>query len=165
MNRHITALRSEFGFSIIELMIVLTIVGVLATVAFPVYRDYIASSQVAVALAEITPAKINIEEKLSGGLNAAEAIALTGNAIANARSAGLTGNITSRCTAIALSFEITGEASITCTLGGTQQIDGLKIRWSRVPNVTPGATTIWTCETSVAARLAPKICNGDASIV
>lgn len=37
--------RTRKGFTLIELMIVIAIIGVLAIVAFPIYRDYMARSQ------------------------------------------------------------------------------------------------------------------------
>ena len=164
MNRRISTFRANAGFSLIELMIVLAIIGVLVTFSFPVYRDYIARTQVTVALEEITPAKINIEEKFSHGVDSFEMAALNGNGAANAQGAGLSGNITSRCTGISFAVEMTGTASITCTLSGDRQIDGSKIRWSRAPNTTPGAISIWTCDTNVAKNISPKNCNSNIAI-
>ena len=40
-------MRKQQGFSLIELMIVLAIVGVLAAVAIPTYQDYVRSSEIA----------------------------------------------------------------------------------------------------------------------
>ena len=54
------------GFTLIELMIVVAIIGVLASVAIPQYQDYITKSQVAKLVASISPIKTMVEDHLYG---------------------------------------------------------------------------------------------------
>ncbi|WP_180156755.1 pilin [Acinetobacter sp. YH12045] len=49
------------GFTLIELMIVVAIIGVLAAVAIPMYQNYVAKSQITSAIAELNGAKPQYE--------------------------------------------------------------------------------------------------------
>ena len=50
------------GFTLIELMIVIAIIGILAAVALPIYQDFIARSQVAEGMATASAIKSSITE-------------------------------------------------------------------------------------------------------
>jgi type IV pilus assembly protein PilA len=59
--------QAQKGFTLIELMIVVAIIGILAAIAIPQYQDYTARTQVARAVSEMGAYKTAFEDRLSNG--------------------------------------------------------------------------------------------------
>ena len=69
---------AQKGFTLIELMIVVAIIGILAAIAIPQYQDYIARSQVTRVVGEISALKTAAEEQLMRGENPSGALSTLG---------------------------------------------------------------------------------------
>ena len=65
--------KAQGGFTLIELMIVIAIVGILAAIALPAYQDYIVRSKMSEALAAMAEGKTSVSEYVSARAEAASA--------------------------------------------------------------------------------------------
>ena len=133
-------------------MIVVAIIGILAAVAIPSYKDYVARSKWAAALAEVAPAKVGYDVAVQDGLT--PVIPAAGaSAAAGEESVGVQASNTN--TDIALDA---AAGTITATIkNGPPDVAGKTIIWTR--DATTGA---WTCATTALQKYvgAVAICTG-----
>lgn len=133
------------GFTLVELMVVVAILGVLAALALPMFQDYLARAQVTAGLADIGGGIVSYEELIQSGTRFSP----------QPSDVGLPSS-TARCARVTLGGT-TGDArdqSIACELRGSPKISGKTVTLTRT------ASGRWSCSIpGLDARYLPPECT------
>jgi type IV pilus assembly protein PilA len=153
---HLSALSQEInmkkiqqGFTLIELMIVVAIIGILAAIALPAYQDYVVRGRVSEAMVFADAAKTTVADNAANGQAALDsgwnAPSATDNLSSVAINAG-SGQITVTTTAKAGG----GSVIFVPTSGGAALVAG----------TIPTDAMAWSCTTgTLSAKYRPAICR------
>ena len=129
------------GFTLIELMIVVAIIGILAAIALPAYQDYTIRSQASEGLFMMAGAKAAVSESY---LN-------TGTAPINRAAAGLNPNPTDSQGQFVTQVQITnGEIIATYGNNANAKISGSTLVLT--PYVTTDESIMWQCNSAAGGK-------------
>jgi type IV pilus assembly protein PilA len=136
------------GFTLIELMIVVAIIGILAAIAIPQYQNYIARAQMTEAMTLASGLKTDVSEIYA--------------------QVGSTDDIESGSNGIPAAADVTGEyvgtvvvaaGTITATMNDTNVSAGVQGKTlSLEPTFGTGSIT-WECESDADDEYVPQACR------
>ena len=144
--------RGQQGFTLIELMIVVAIIGVLAAIALPAYRDYAVRAKVSELVLAAASAKATVAEYTNtySRMPDTASVAVEAQVSKYVASVGYTGTDGSN-----------GFIEVTATTA-EPAISGAQLR---LVGVSTGGQVVWTCSaatvsgTAIQAKYLPSSCK------
>ena len=131
------------GFTLIELMIVVAIIGILAAVALPAYQSYTVRAKVSELILAASSARTCITEAMQ------------------ANNQVIPGNVSANCSVAAVGKIVTATVSsngvVTVTGGAAATSVGAAVTITMTPAIA-GNTLTWTC-TGTPANFVPGSCR------
>ena len=155
------------GFTLIELMIVVAIIGILAAVALPAYQDYTARAKVAEVVLAASACKSNIQEAADSGLPTAP--------VANGFGCGESGTTNAVASKYVASVETTAAGVVSATAQAIMatEVNGKKITLKPFTNAAASTAAVaadfvtgtnkpiraWKCTTDMNFKYVPANCR------
>ncbi|HQC72603.1 MAG TPA: pilin, partial [Candidatus Competibacteraceae bacterium] len=139
-------MKKQQGFTLIELMIVVAIIGILAAIAIPAYQDYTARAQMSEAFS------------LTGGQKSAvsEVYANTGDWPTDNPTAGVAAATDIKGKYVAkVTIGENGKGKIVATMVATGVNTGIQSKTLTLSPIVNNGSVDWTCSSSALQKFVP----------
>lgn len=166
-------MNAQKGFTLIELMIVVAIIGILAAIAIPQYQNYVTKSQATRLVGELGNIKTLVDLCLTDGNECAFALPESSLLGAEAASDNLytgtngTGGTTASKGKPVVTIKADGGATIagTFSVGSSAVLKGKTIQWHRNNASHATAPGTWACETTITdTKFIPSGCASKTAL-
>lgn len=154
--------RHAKGFTLVELMIVVAVIGLLAAIAIPQYQTYVVRTQVTRVMTEVAAMRSHVEQCVTDGktvlgtaANQCDLYPPLSNLVSGGNTYVQGGGIPAGVGVPTVSpVPLAPALKLAAQFGNNAhpQIAGMTLTWSRVANGT------WSCATLVPAKFRPAGC-------
>lgn len=134
-------MKNQNGFTLIELMIVIAIIGILLAIAIPAYSDYTVRAKVTECINGLAPLKTGVSEYYLSNGTMPSSIASVGSTF---------------------SSQYCGDSTLTAgvlSITSTATTGGQPVQLTLTPTTNAQNTVVWTCSASLEIKYAPSSCR------